>query len=763
MLSLTSSFAHSSKISAQLQDLQNDKPAVGEFTAKLVIDNPAEPVRIQRLEFDTPRLIYSVSLAGRTYACQVVGQEAITAGCYQTGNHVYLHFVKPVSLSSGETTIDLQGQYFLKHDTDGPEGLYVATDDDSIMNIPVKTRLPNIIDKAHLPLTAQQRYLQNQQRLADKAAVGYLIPKPVTAHWQKSLPEFTVTQAMAISTNSSKLMPAETLLRDYLRLNNDSRATKTTALRLTEQPFTKNTLKPFQQNAAYQLTITENRIVIRAYHPLGIFYGLQSLRELYLMSKATHAVASLPQGTVVDYPRFAYRGLLLDTARNFFTVPEIKQLLDLMAMNKLNYFHWHLTDDEAWRLADAKLPALTKVGAVRGDNMQGYAQQLSEAFGSGAALTQGEYYSANDVAKVLAYAKQRHITVVPEIDVPGHARALKIAYPQLFSPNDDAKYLSVQNFSDDVLDACYAPTYQMLSTILSDVAAKFPSEYIHLGGDEVATGAWHNGALIQQECMNYAGTADATNLAHFFMDNMAADLVRDGKKVAAWDEVGLANLPWKNISPSDVRLYLWHYDDLANEINKLAAQGYQLILTPANYLYFDLAYGSSPREPGYYWASDNSEHDSYTAYSYNPLAGVDPSAIVKIKGVQGALWSETLIDNSRMEYMAFPRVAALAELAWTPQNKRYWSSFAKRLGHYYLPIMDTFAVNYRLPLPGMMQHDGKIYMNLAFPGLSIHYTIDGSQPTANSPIYRQPWAAGSAKAVSCSLNRRCSHIAKLPL
>lgn len=753
------------KLTANFTNVENDKPKINYFTADLIINNTSDALSVSRLEFDTPRLIYNITLKHEIFTCRVVGQEKIEKGCYQTGGHVYLHFMRPIILKTGKTALQLKGQYFIKHDTDGVAGLYVSTAVNShTLAIPVRTKLPNDIDRKNIPLTPQQIYQQNQHRLAKHEHLsGYLIPKPVKAHWDLHKASFRITNNIAIATNSNLLHRSEVLLRQYFGLReNVINSKKSVLLYLTNQSFTNTALKPFQRRAAYKLIINPQKITIKAHTLLGIFYGIQSLRQLYLISKNNRSIGIIPSGKVIDYPRFPYRGLMLDVSRNFFSISDIKTLLDLMALNKLNVFHWHLTDDEGWRLKNPNLPNLTTVGAVRGDNPMGYAHQLSESFGSGAALIKGQFYSQGDVEKVLAYAKRLHITVMPEIDVPGHARALKLAYPDLFSPNDDAKYLSVQNYSDDVLDVCYPETYKKLSNILKRVATQFPSTFIHLGGDEVAEGAWHNGRLIQQECKNFTSTDDPKQLAHIFMDKLGKLLLADGKKLAAWDEVGLNKFTWKNISPSDIRLYLWHYDNLADEINRLANEGYQLVLTPANELYFDLAYGSSPREPGYYWATGNKEHDSYTAYNYKPLAGVRKYLRSHVLGLQGALWSENLVTNKRMQYMAFPRVAALAELAWSPAIKRNWNSFAHRIGHYYLTALDSLGVNYRLPLPGIIHNDGKVFMNVAFPGLAIHYTTDGSKPTSTSLTYRRPFSStGVIKAVSCSREGSCSRVSKV--
>lgn len=480
----------------------------------------------------------------------------------------------------------------------------------------------------------------------------------------------------------------------------------------------------------YLLEVTPSVITIRAREDAGFFYALQSVRqllpaEIFNQKKSANIVWAIPAVSIVDYPRFAYRGLQLDVARHFVPKDQVKRLLDLMAINKLNRFQWHLGDDEGWRIQINEYPALTEVGAWRGFN-----HALQPTFGSGPKMY-GGFYTQEDIKEIVEYASERHITIIPEVDLPGHARALIKSLPEeLVDPADRSVYTSVQGYHDNVLSPCIPGTYEVLNTIFSEVADLFPSEYIHVGSDEIPKGAW-TGSPQCLALMKEKGLKNTEELQNYFLKQIEKILQEKNKKMAGWEEI----IKGGDLG-SNTLVYAWSNEQTGFDA---ASKGYPVIMAPAQNLYFDLAYSGDPEEYGQYWAG---HVDTFNAYNYSPIPNNLPKPIAqKILGVEGALWSENIFTQDRLDYMAFPKVAALAELAWTPANRRNWINFSERLGHLYLPRLDQYGVNYRISQPGIdhASFQGHVLLpSIEFPGLAIRYTLDGSDPTMQSPLYTTP-------------------------
>lgn len=442
----------------------------------------------------------------------------------------------------------------------------------------------------------------------------------------------------------------------------------------------------------YLLNITPQSIVIRANTAAGLFYGIQSLRQLFPPQIFNHHFQTgipwkVPSVTIKDYPRFAYRGLHLDVSRHFFTADQVKRLLDLMALHKLNIFHWHLTDDEGWRIEIKKYPELTKIGAWRGYNLS-----LPPSKGSDGRIY-GGYYTQAQIRDIVRYANDRHITIIPEIDIPGHSRALIKSLPKLLQdPQDKSVYTSAQGFHDNVLSPCLATTYLVINQIMKEVANLFPGSYIHIGGDERPDGAWQQSSRCLS-LMKKQGLANTTQLQNFFENQIQKTVLAPlHRKLAGWQEVtdgGDLN--------KDALVYVWNrVNDGINAANK----GYDVVMVPANALYLDLAYNADPEEFGNLWAGMN---DTSRIYSFIPIPKeTSPSLLTKIQGVEGTLWSEFLDSQDHLDYMAFPKVAALSEVAWTPSNRRNWEDFSMRLNSQYLPILDNYGVKYRRSLPDLI-------------------------------------------------------------
>lgn len=503
-----------------------------------------------------------------------------------------------------------------------------------------------------------------------------------------------------------------------------------------------------RRDEAYRLTVTPRRVVtVVGGGRSGVLYGAQSL--VATIENAGSGQRSegirIPAADVLDYPHFDYRGLHLDVGRNFHGVSTVKKLLDLMAAYKLNRFHFHLTDDEGWRLEIRGLPELTEIGGRRGYTPD-FAGALPPSFGSGASLASPSgsgHYSRDEFIELLRYATERHIEVIPEIDLPGHARAairaMQVRYERLSSrgeegparqyllrdPADNAVYESVQRWNDNVVDVLLPSTLAFVDHVVSDVASMFhdaraPLRTVHFGGDEVPKGCWGDGSTDSRQ---------EHELFVEFMKRCAEIAEEHGAALAGWEEVFLeaGPDPSKAYGPQSAcyvwnNIWGWGQEDAAY---RLANDGVNVVLCNATHLYFDLAHTREPTEPGYYWAgvTDSREVFGFHPYRYLEelkqdrlgrevteeskahLTRLDPSARDRILGMQGHLWGENLNSRQRLEYMAFPRLLALAERAWRgspgfesaggADPVRTWAEFSQHVQQHELPRLKRQQVNFR--------------------------------------------------------------------
>ncbi len=567
---------------------------------------------------------------------------------------------------------------------------------------------------------------------------------------------------------------------------------------------------------AYRLSIGAGGVEIVGGGAAGVFYGVQSFRallpvEAYARPQDQIRVAGV---RVEDAPRFAYRGMHLDVARNFQPKSQVLKFLDLMSFYKLNKFHFHFTDDEGWRWAVDGLSELTDVGGRRGHTSD-ERDRLVPSYGSGPFpdpnLSSGSgWYSRQDLVEILRYAHQRHIEVIPEIDVPGHARAAIVAMKaraarlreqgdeaagefHLVHPEDLSQYRSIQGWNDNVVDVCQESTYRFLGKVFDELKAIHqqagaPLKTIQIGGDEVPHGVWEGSPacreLIESRTDGVEGVED---LPRYFVRRLSGMLAERGLKTGGWEEIALerstedihgAKTPNLEFVDRGFQVYAWNsiWGELgAENAYKLANAGYSVILCNASNLYFDLAYNKDPQELGQAWAGYINTRKPYEFvpldyyrsarqdFFGNPIAPeslrgatrLTAAGRANILGIQGQLWSEALTSREKMEYMAFPKLLALSERAWSPhpdwarledreESDRFlavaWNAFANSLGQRELPRLNFLngGVNYRIPLPGAVIEGGRLQANIAFPGLQIRYTTDGSEPTANSPLYTGP-------------------------
>lgn len=548
----------------------------------------------------------------------------------------------------------------------------------------------------------------------------------------------------------------------------------------------------------YNISIKSDEMSIEAGDDAGIFYAFQSIAQLIDPNQLDNIM--IPVGIIYDQPRFPYRGFMLDVARNFHKKDKVLQVLDLMSRYKLNKFHFHLMDDEGWRLEIPDLPELTEVGGTRGYTPD-ESDHLRPAYGSGGSAEDSYstgYYTREDYMEILQYAAARHIEVIPEIDLPGHARAaiisMRARYNRLMEagkkeeaeeymlhdPADQSEYSSAQNYNDNVINLCRESSYTFIEKVLRETIkmhldAGVPLNVLHTGGDEVPYGAWQKSPMCQSflsEMENLSGTDDLhPNMLYFIRGILNEyDIV-----TAGWEEIVLVHTAEEhhgtqineNLIGEPMLPYVWNAtrgwgrEDMAY---KLANAGFDAVMCNSASYYFDLAYDSDPREDGLDWSGLT---NAKTAFDLEPLDvmakathdlhgnPLDPEYIKskdqltesgkqRIQGIQAQLWSETLYNADLVDYMIFPKIFGLAQRAWSPITSNYtaeYHNFVNTIGQRELLRLDQYhdrGIQYRIPPPGIYSTGETISMNTLYPGLEIRYTTDGSEPTERSSLYTDP-------------------------
>lgn len=412
---------------------------------------------------------------------------------------------------------------------------------------------------------------------------------------------------------------------------------------------------------AYELRFTTHEIVLSSADAAGRQYGLTSLAQLLHGGRAARESFKFPNfGTIADQPRYDWRGCHLDVSRQFYPVADIMRLIDILAWNKLNIFHWHLTDDEAWRLEIKAYPALTEIGARRGPD-----EVLVPQLGDGAEPRSG-HYTQDDVRRIVAHAASLHIDVVPEIDIPGHSSATLLSLPALVDGQEAPdSYRSVQGYPNNALNPAVEFTYEFLGKVFDEMVALFPSEYLHIGGDEVAQGSWLSSPLCKalMEREKLAGTAE---LQSYFLKRIKAMLSERGRKLAGWNEVSHGG----GVERDGTLLMAWEKPAVGIE---LAQEGYDVVMTPGQAYYLDMAQAEAWAEPGAGWAGFSPpEH----TYAYEAEGELPEALQQKMRGIQACIWTENFLSRAYFNRLAFPRLPAVAEAAWTPLARKDWDRFA---------------------------------------------------------------------------------------
>lgn len=465
----------------------------------------------------------------------------------------------------------------------------------------------------------------------------------------------------------------------------------------------------------YKLIITPKGIIILAATPRGLFYGLQTLFQILpskIEDKNNKRISKwvIPTLEINDGPNFKWRGMHLDVGRHFFTVDFIKKQLEVMAMFKMNTFHWHLTEDQGWRIEIKKYPKLTSIGSKRLDEGKEY----------------GGFYTQEQIKEVVNYAAELHIDVVPEIELPGHSLAALVAYPELGCTGGPYKVRNIWGVEPDIYCAGKEEVFLFIEDVLEEVISLFPYEYFHIGGDEAPKARWKTCANCQKR-MSDEGLQNEHELQSYFIKRVEQVLQNHNKKMIGWDEIlegGLAE---------SASVMSWRGENGGIEA---ANMGHDVVMTPGEFVYLDHYQGSSKVEPvaiGGYTTLEKT-------YSYNPIPKeIETSKAHHVLGTQGNLWTEYMYNENDMEYRAWPRLIALAEVGWTSTNKKNFNDFLIRMENQFSRL-DYHQVNYHIPLPeGVPNHvafidSAKLAFSTTRP-LAMYYTTDGSEPNLNSRKY----------------------------
>jgi hexosaminidase len=553
-----------------------------------------------------------------------------------------------------------------------------------------------------------------------------IVPKPASITYSKG--EFRLNTKTKIFAADKKSIETASVLNDLLLKNFGFK------LEVTAKEPKKNLIKflpasdEMPDDEAYSLSIDAERILIITGGDAGRFYALQTLMQILPADFKTEAKLSAVQ--INDKPRFKYRGMHLDVSRHFFPVEFVKKYIDLMSQYKFNRFHWHLTDDQGWRIEIKKYPRLTEIGSKRKESMK---EKNFNPYVGDQVPVEG-FYTQEQIKDVVAYAKARKIIVIPEIELPGHSSAALAAYPNLgCKENYDYKVQTTWGIFKEV----YCPkeeTFQFLEDVLSEVIDLFPdSPYIHVGGDEVLKDFWKDSPAVE-ELKKRENLKDEHEVQSYFVRRMEKFINSKGKRIIGWDEIlegGLAPnatvMSWRGMKGGI----------------EAAKSKHDVIMTPSEFVYLDYGQGDSHTEPinigGYV--------PLQKVYSFDPVPKeLNEDEKKYILGGQGNIWTEYLQKPENVEYMAFPRMLALSEVLWSPAENKNFDDFQKRLANQFARL-DKQNVNYRIPEPAGLQNvlltgekdSTEINLNSFLPNGKLFYTIDGSEPTEQSKLYEKPF------------------------
>ncbi|MDR6785227.1 hexosaminidase [Pedobacter africanus] len=481
----------------------------------------------------------------------------------------------------------------------------------------------------------------------------------------------------------------------------------------------------------YMMDIGSGGIVITAKQPQGCFYGMQTLLQLLPVNPLEGA--NVPALHIQDQPRFSWRGAMLDVSRHFFTVKQVKQYIDFLASYKLNTFHWHLTDNQGWRIEIKKYPLLTSVGAWRKRSLIGHFEEQPERFDT---LPHGGFYTQEQIRDIIAYAQGKYITVVPEIDLPGHCTSALAGYPELGCGEKPGPFEVKDKWGvfDDVYCAGKENTFKFLEDVFTEVAALFPGKVIHIGGDECRKTNWKTCTYCQAR-MKKEGLKDEHELQGYFINRIAQVLKAKNKRVIGWDEILEGNR-----LTSDALVMSWR--GTSGGVTA-AKKHHDVVMTPTTYLYLDYYQGSPELEP----LTIDGFNTLERVYNFEPIpAALNADEVKYIKGIQGNIWTEFIPDFHHLQYMAFPRLSALAEVAWSTPEKKNWEKFKQKMETEYSRY-EASGINYSKSayqvsfefIKGARTQKAQIALKTQSYNPEIYYTLDGTEPGQHSTKYVGPF------------------------
>lgn len=559
-----------------------------------------------------------------------------------------------------------------------------------------------------------------------------IIPKPLDVNC-KGDASFLLKDGVAViyPENNRKMQDNAEFLVDYVERQTGVKLTSHAGMPVDGAICL--TLDLSDDNAeAYKLIVNDKRVCISGASEAGVFYGIQTLRKSLPVAQDINVNLSAVE--IYDKPRFAYRGAMLDVARHFYTVDEVKTFIDMLALHNINRFHWHLTDDQGWRIEIKKYPKLMSVASERKETVVG--RWYSGIYDG---KSYGGYYTQDELRDVIDYAAKRHITIIPEVDLPGHMQAALTAYPELGCTGGPYEVRTIWGVSQDVLCVGNDFTLQFVKDVLSEVADIFPSEYIHIGGDECPKVRWEKCPKCQERIKSLGLKSDAKHtkeqrLQSYVIQEAAKYLKEKGKRIIGWTEILEGGLV------PDATLMSWIGESGGIEA---AHQHHDVIMTPNTYLYFDYYQSKKvedePLAIGGYLPIEKT-------YNYEPM----PKELTKeeqqyIKGVQANLWTEYIPVFSQVQYMVLPRLGAAAEVQWTDPSKKDYKDFLRRVPHL-VAVYDCYGWNYATHVYDVnvdMKADTVNHvLNVQLSTMAddpIYYTLDGQDPTEKSLKYTKPF------------------------
>lgn len=557
---------------------------------------------------------------------------------------------------------------------------------------------------------------------------SFILPEQLTIHTGKN------AEVKKIGTRLAERVSATTGYKIVINENTDPASNGISLVLAANKSFPEE---------GYRLDVKTTHIVLEAAEPAGIFYGVQTLlqllpKEIESKSKIEKDKWEIPAVTVTDHPRFGWRGLMLDVSRHFFTKEQVKEFINDMVKYKFNLLHWHLTDDQGWRIEIKSLPKLTSVGAWRVDKT-GTFNTFSKPEPN-EPRTYGGFYTQEDIKEIVQYAQERFVDILPEIDVPGHSMAAIASYPELttctpgtYVVNSGEPFMvwppsgHFYGLIDNALCPANEKVYGFMDKVFTEVAQLFPFEYIHMGGDETARNFWEKSAAIKA-LMKKEKLKNLDEVQSYFVKRMGKIIASKGKKMIGWDEILQGGL-----APG-AAVMSWRGAKGGVEATKL---GHEVVMSPNDYVYVDLMQGDGIIEPPVY-----SSIRLKKTYQFEPIPeGANPSLI---KGGQANLWTEQIYNMRHAQYMTWPRSFAVAEALWSPKEKRNWNDFVPRVEKHF----ERFDMAQMKYAPSMYdpafevskkdQNKVIIKMSTEIDGLDIHYSFDNSFPDQFYPKYSEP-------------------------